>query len=164
MINIKKFRSFLENNNQDFFAPEESTTITDKDEIVEILGKLDGLQRPFFSTVPKHKNRQGEPVRIITQSEIDIFVKYIMRNPVRETGKVGTKIGIPDKLHFSGRKSAEIWSIVEMTGISSGWVRNYEDFMIGNDMFKREGGVWYAHENILKYPWSVRYGIREIEG
>lgn len=102
-------------------------------------------------------------MRIITQSEIDRFVEYEMRIPVREKSRVGMKIGIPDKLHFSGRKNAEKWSIVGMTGISSGWISNYEDFMIGNDMFKSEGGVWYAHENILKYPWSVRYGIKEIE-
>jgi len=104
-------------------------------------------------------------MRIITQSEIDRFVEYRMRNPPRQTGKVGIKIGIPDVLHFYGRKDSELISIVQMTGCLFSMIENnYEDFTLGKSSFQMDG-VWFAHENILnkKFPWSVDYGIEEID-
>ena len=156
MTNIKKFKSFLENYNQDFFSPEEPITITDREEIVKIMGKLSELQVPTFDRNPNYKNKQGELMRIISQSEFDRFVEYNMKDPILCYDK--PRQVIPSGLDFLGRKKSERKGFFDMTSI---WIDKnpFGEDTNFNDWFKyfklgririSKGGVWFAHENILK--------------
>ena len=155
MTNIKKFRSFLENYNQGLFAPEERTMITDRDQIVKHLQQLPSIPRPFFDRSPNHHNEQGQPMRLISQSEIDSFVNYNMIDPVLCFNK--SRHSIPTGLEFVGRKGAERKSIFDMTGIwvqidPTEWSEWFKEFISGYETIYIEGGVRFAHENMLNEP------------
>jgi hypothetical protein len=156
MINIKKFKSFLENYNQGLFAPEERTMITDKDEIVKHLQQLSSITRPIFDRSPNHQNEEGQPIRLISQSEINSFVNYNMIDPVLCFSK--RRQSVPDGLEFLGRRAAERKSIFDMTGIwvqidLAEWPDWFKEFISGYRSIYIDGGVRFAHENMLNEPW-----------
>lgn len=154
-MKIKKFRSFLENYNQELFAPEERTMITDKDQIVKHLQQLSTIPRPFFDRSPNYENEDGQPMRLISQSEIDSFVNYNMIDPVLCFNK--RRQSVPDGLEFLGRRGAERKSIFDMTGIwvqidLKEWPKWFEKFISGYRSIHIVGDVRFAHENMLNIP------------
>lgn len=155
-MNIKNFRSFLENYNQELFSPEERTMITDKDQIVKHLQQLSGIPRPIFDRSPNYQNEEGHSMRLMSQNEIDSFVNYNMIDPVLCFEK--SRQSVPSGLDFLGRRGAERKSIFDMTGIwvqidLKEWSEWFEEFLSGYISIHINDGVRFAHENMLNEPW-----------
>jgi hypothetical protein len=121
-------------------ARENTTTITNPIEIQNELKNVPPVL-PKIDPTPNATMYNGEPLRELSEKEINDNIEWHMRTPV----KVWTKSGrseTPDALEFVGRERATQAAIADMTG---SWLSpaDTKDFLAGN-MSTGRGGNNFA--------------------